>query len=324
MSERLSDYDYHLPEDLIASRPLAHRDDSRMLVLDRLTGNVVHRHIKDFPDFLPAGAVVVMNDTRVLRARLLAEAGRVEVFLVEQRDPLNWLCLVRPGKRFQPGNSMEIAGTKVKVREIMEDGTRLMEFDSPPDLEHYGQVPIPPYFGRDADEEDAERYQTVYAKESGSVAAPTAGLHFTPELMARFPHVFVTLHVGLGTFQPVKTENVSEHKMHSEHYKISRETAEAINASGAVVAVGTTVARVLESQPPGPLAAREGTTDIFIRPPHDFRHVDALLTNFHLPKSTLLMLLSAMAGREKILEVYEEAVRERYRFFSYGDCMLVL
>jgi len=210
----------------------------------------------------------------------------------------------------------------------LEDGTRRIEFASAPDLEHYGTMPIPPYFNRKADEEDRERYQTVYASEEGSVAAPTAGLHFSKELLSRLPHTFVTLHVGVGTFRPVKTEDLTQHLMHKEHYTLAEATTrvitEAKEMGGRIFAVGTTTARVLESQPPGTLTPSIGSTEIFIRPPYQFRHIDSLLTNFHLPGSTLLMLVSAMAGRELILSAYAEAVKEEYRFFSYGDCMLIL
>jgi S-adenosylmethionine:tRNA ribosyltransferase-isomerase len=226
------------------------------------------------------------------------------------------------------GASVEVAGTTATVSEVLEDGTRLLAFSAPPDLDHHGEMPIPPYFHRRADEQDRERYQTVYAKDPGSVAAPTAGLHFTKEILAPLPHAFVTLHVGAGTFHPVKTDDVSEHRMHSEYYSLSEATAARINSAktsgGKLIAVGTTTTRVLESQASGQLGAASGSTEIFIRPPHRFRHIDALQTNFHLPGSTLLMLVSALAGRELILEAYNEAVREKYRFFSYGDCMLIL
>ena len=226
------------------------------------------------------------------------------------------------------GAVISAAGTTATVEEVLEDGTRLIRFGTPPDLDRFGEMPIPPYFHRRADELDRERYQTVFARDPGSVAAPTAGLHFTPEILSRIPHAFVTLHVGAGTFQPVKTEDLSAHRMHHETYTLPSETASRINATraagGRIVAVGTTAARVLESQPPGELRPATGSTDIFIRPPRPFLHVDALLTNFHLPESTLLMLISALAGRERILEAYAEAVRERYRFFSYGDCMLIV
>jgi S-adenosylmethionine:tRNA ribosyltransferase-isomerase len=323
MSEFLSDYDFELPEDLIASHPPERRDAARMLVLDRQTGGISHAHVGDLPQFFGPGDLAVMNDTRVIRARLLAEGGKVEVFLAERIAPRIWRCLVRPGKKFRQGSVMEIASTSLRVCEVFEDGTRIVEFEKEPDLEREGRVPIPPYFGREADEEDVERYQTVYAREDGSVAAPTAGLHFTPELLARIPHVFVTLHVGLGTFQPVKCEGLADHKMHEERYKISTKSASSLNGAKKILAVGTTVTRVLESQPEGPIRAVSGSTSIFIRPPHTFQRVGALLTNFHLPRSTLLMLVSAFAGREAVLAAYEEAVAERYRFYSYGDCMLI-
>ncbi|MEX1119578.1 MAG: tRNA preQ1(34) S-adenosylmethionine ribosyltransferase-isomerase QueA [Terrimicrobiaceae bacterium] len=323
MSDYVSDYDFELPGELIAGRPPARRDEARMLVLERDSGQVSHAGIGDLPDFLEAGDLAVMNDTRVIRARLLSEDGKTEVFLAERLEPRVWKCLVRPGKKFRQGSTLAIASTKLTVRDVAEDGTRVVEFEQEPDLEREGRVPIPPYFGREADDQDAERYQTVYAREAGSVAAPTAGLHFTPELLEKVPHVFVTLHVGLGTFQSVKCEALADHKMHDERYRISSESAASINAARRILAVGTTVTRVLESQPDGPLCEGSGSTDIFIRPPHDFRRVGALLTNFHLPKSTLLMLVSAFAGREAVLAAYEEAVAERYRFYSYGDCMLI-
>ena len=328
MSTDLSDYQYNLPPELIADRPSERRDESRMLVLDRGTGTISHRGFRDLPEFLLPGDLLVLNDSRVIPARLHDPTGRIEVLLLERRSPTLWTAMVRPGKKLRIGSVVEIAGTAATVRQVFEDGTRLLEFGLEPDLDRYGEMPIPPYFHRPADDRDKERYQTVYARDPGSVAAPTAGLHFTPEILSGLHHAFVTLHVGAGTFQPVKHEDLSLHRMHSEHYSIPQETADRINrtkdAGGRVIAVGTTTTRVLESQPPGPLAASSGSTDIFIRPPHEFRRIDALLTNFHLPGSTLLMLVSALAGRERILTAYEEAVREKYRFFSYGDCMLIL
>ncbi len=323
MSVYVSDYDFELPEELIASRPPERRDEARMLVLDRGSGQISHGSIKNLPDLLEAGDLAVMNDTRVIRARLLGDGGKVEVLLVERLAPRVWKCLVRPGKKFRQGSAMDIASTSLTVLEVFEDGTRVVEFKKEPDLEREGRVPIPPYFGREADDEDVERYQTVYAREEGSVAAPTAGLHFTPELLEKVPHAFVTLHVGLGTFQPVKCEALADHKMHEERYRISPASATSINSAQRILAVGTTVARVLESQPEGPVQAVSGSTDIFIRPPHAFQRVGALLTNFHLPRSTLLMLVSAFAGREVVLQAYKEAVAEKYRFYSYGDCMLI-
>lgn len=244
--------------------------------------------------------------------------------LIEPVAPRRWRCLVQPGRRFRPGAQGEVAGTAYTVETVEQDGVRIVSFDREPDHERYGEVPLPPYLGRGAEEEDHERYQTVYAKEPGSVAAPTAGLHFTPEILARIPHTFLTLHVGIGTFLPVKTENVAAHRMHAERYVIEEEAAQAMNYAQRILAVGTTTVRVLESQASGPLQPHRGSTDLFIRPPFAFRRVSHLLTNFHLPRSTLLMLVSAFAGRERILDAYAEAVRKRYRFYSYGDCMLIL
>ena len=328
MSDRLADYRYNLPAELIADRPAEHREDSRMLVLNRSEGTISHRGFLDLPGFLTSRDLLVLNDSRVIPARLRTEDGTIEMLLLEQRDPVHWTAMVRPGRKMRTGAVISAAETTATVEEVLEDGTRLIRFGTPPDLDRFGEMPIPPYFHRRADESDRERYQTVFARDPGSVAAPTAGLHFTPEILSRIPHAFVTLHVGAGTFQPVKTEDLSAHRMHHETYTLPSETASRINATraagGRIVAVGTTAARVLESQPPGELRPATGSTDIFIRPPRPFLHVDALLTNFHLPESTLLMLISALAGRERILEAYAEAVRERYRFFSYGDCMLIV
>jgi S-adenosylmethionine:tRNA ribosyltransferase-isomerase len=328
MSSRLSDYHYDLPQELIADRPAPRRQDSRMLVLHRETGRIEHRGFADLPGYIAPNDLLVLNDSKVIPARLHDASGKIEMLLLEQRGPLLWTAMVRPGKKMREGASVEVAGTTATVSEVLEDGTRLLAFSAPPDLDHHGEMPIPPYFHRRADEQDRERYQTVYAKDPGSVAAPTAGLHFTKEILAPLPHAFVTLHVGAGTFHPVKTDDVSEHRMHSEYYSLSEATAARINSAktsgGKLIAVGTTTTRVLESQASGQLGAASGSTEIFIRPPHRFRHIDALQTNFHLPGSTLLMLVSALAGRELILEAYNEAVREKYRFFSYGDCMLIL
>ena len=327
MSRFLSDYRYHLPPELIADRPCPDREGSRMLVVHRNTGVIEHRRFTELPGFLKPSDLIVLNDSRVIPARLHDDTGKIEILLLEQRDPLRWSAMVRPGKKMKAGTTVGVAGTMATVIEILGDGTRLLAFAAPPDLEHFGSMPIPPYFHRPADAQDRERYQTVYAREPGSVAAPTAGLHFIPEILASLPHAFLTLHVGAGTFQPVKADDLSIHRMHREHYTLSAETARRINetkaSGGRVMAIGTTTARVLESQPPGPLQSARGPTEIFIRPPYEFHHVDALLTNFHLPESTLLMLVSAFAGRELIKETYEEAIREKYRFFSYGDCMLI-
>ena len=324
MSERVSDYHYDLPPELIAAHPAERRDASRMLVLHRGTGEIEHRMFRDFPGFIRPGDMVALNDSRVIKARLLSQNPAVEVFLLENLGGNRWKCLVKPGRKLRVGVRIDIAGTVAEVAEVLPGGERIMEFGEMPDLERHGHMPLPPYLGRGAEAADEERYQTVYAKNPGSVAAPTAGLHFTPEILAQIPHAFVTLHVGAGTFLPVKSETVAGHEMHEETYSISEETASRLNAATRIVAVGTTVARVLESQPAGELHAVSGRTSIFIHPPHEFRHTGALLTNFHLPESTLLMLVSAMAGRETILRAYAEAIRERYRFYSYGDCMLIL
>lgn len=324
MSDRLSDYDFHLPEELIASRPLDRRDASRMLVLDRTAGTIEHRLFTDFPSYLREGDLTVLNNSRVIRARMHSADGRVELLFLEETAPRQWKCLVKPGRRMRVGAEIEAGGTRLRVEEITPTGERIVEAAGPIDFAGHGELPIPPYMHREADKQDDTRYQTVFAGPEGSVAAPTAGLHFTPELLATIPHTFLTLHVGIGTFLPVKTENVAEHVMHEERYSIDENSADAINAARRVVAIGTTSCRVLESQPVRPVQPCSGRTAIFIRPPYEFRRVGALLTNFHLPKSTLLMLVSALAGRERILAAYEEAVKERYRFFSYGDCMLIV
>ena len=328
MSSRLSDYQYHLPSELIADRPTERREQSRMMVVERRAGTISHHHFTEFPSLITPTDLVILNDSKVIPARLHDPTGKIEILLLEKHSPLRWTAMVRPGKKMRLGIRVDVAGTEATVLGIHQDGTRLLEFASEPDLERHGEMPIPPYFHRSADAQDKERYQTVFAQDPGSVAAPTAGLHFTPEILAKIPHSFLTLHVGAGTFQPVKSEELSEHRMHLEHYTLSDNAAARINFTknqgGRIVAIGTTSTRVLESQPAGELVATSGSTDIFIRPPYQFQRVDTLLTNFHLPGSTLLMLVSAFAGRGLIMEAYEEAVREKYRFFSYGDCMLIV
>ena len=320
----VADYDFRLPPELVASRPLAERDASRMLILHRHSGRLEHRMFRDFPGYLKAGDLAVLNNSRVIKARLRSEDGRIELLLVEPVDPREWICLARPGRKMQPGFVFRIAGATARVIRRLENGSRVVKFDREPDLERFGSVPVPPYLRREADEEDELRYQTVFAETSGSVAAPTAGLHFTAEILSRIAHTSITLHVGIATFLPVKVERVADHQMHAERYTIGEEAARAINAAQRIFAVGTTTARVLESQAAGPIVAHSGSTRLFIHPPFSFRRVEALLTNFHLPKSTLLMLVCAFAGREAVLNAYAEAVKERYRFFSYGDCMLVV
>jgi S-adenosylmethionine:tRNA ribosyltransferase-isomerase len=320
---RTSDYDYPLPEDLIARHPLARREDSRMMVLYREGERIEHRSFRDFPTFLHEGDLVVLNDTRVIPARVFADGGKIELLFLETVRENVWKCLVKPGRRMRVGATVQVRGIGGVVEEILPDGERVIAFDGFIDLDTAGELPLPPYFAREVELADAERYQTVFARERGAVAAPTAGLHFTPQILAAIPHAFVTLHVGVGTFRPVQVEDISEHRMHAERFRVSGESARRINAARRIVAVGTTTARVLESQGL-PITAREGSTDIFIHPPYQPRAVGALLTNFHLPKSTLLMLISAFAGRDFVLRAYGEAIRERYRFYSYGDCMLIL
>ena len=325
MSARLSDYDFELPRELIASRPLPDRAASRMMVVDRSAGTVTHRMFRDLPEFIRPGDLLVLNNSRVIPARLLTEDGRIELLLFEQLGPARWKAFARPGKRTRAGDSFAIAGTMAHIESVDEnDGTRVVRFEDAPDLEKLGHIPIPPYLGREDDAEDRIRYQTVYATVAGSVAAPTAGLHFTPEILAKLPHAFVTHHVGPGTFLPGRGDNLDEHRMHGENYDLGDDAAAAINAAQRVIAVGTTSMRVLESLPAGPVAAGAGRTDIFIRPGFEFCHAHALLTNFHLPKSTLFVLVCALAGHEPMQRAYAEAVREKYRFFSYGDCMLIL
>jgi len=323
MSGHISDYHYDLPPELIATTPTVRRDESRMLVLHRTSGQVEHRSFRDFPSYISEGDVVALNDSRVIKARLLTDPPGIEIFLLENLGGTRWKCLVKPGRKLRPGTRVEIAGTTTEVVDVLPGGERIMQFDEAPNLEKHGHMPLPPYFKREAEKLDDERYQTVYANTPGSVAAPTAGLHFTPEILSRIPHTFLTLHVGAGTFLPVKTENITDHEMHEEVYSISAATASALNSAKRIVAIGTTATRVLESQPPGPIQPCEGRTRIFIHPPYEFQKTGALLTNFHLPESTLLMLVSALAGREAILNAYREAIKERYRFFSYGDCMLI-
>jgi S-adenosylmethionine:tRNA ribosyltransferase-isomerase len=317
------DFDYHLPEELIAARPLAERAASRMLVVHKDSGVIEHRMFRDFPDYLRPDDLLVLNDTKVIPARVFSDDGRTELLCLDRLSPLDWRCLVKPGKRMKPGRCVSVGGITGTVTEVFENGDRLIRWDAPVDLEKHGHLALPHYMGRDDDPADRDRYQTVFAREEGAIAAPTAGLHFTPELLEKTPHAFLTLHVGVGTFRPVSAEVVADHIMHSERYVVTAETAERVNAAGRVVAVGTTVTRVLESLG-RPLREQRGETDIFIHPPYQFSLVGGLLTNFHLPQSTLIMLVSAFAGQELVMEAYRKAVEERYRFFSYGDCMLLV
>ena len=338
---KLSDFMYDLPEERIAQTPVEPRDHSRLMVLHRDTDQIEHRHFYDVIDYLNPGDVLVINETRVIPARLFGEragGGACEVLLLRQLGPKRWETLVKPGKKLKPGAEITFGGGRLraKIAETTDVGGRIVDFDCEGTfeaaLDELGEMPLPPYIHERL--EDKERYQTVYAKQEGSAAAPTAGLHFTPELLDRIREkgvdvVPVLLHVGLGTFRPVKTENVEEHEMHSEYFEVTAEAAARINAArergGRVVAVGTTSVRTLESAAEnGVLLPKRGETSIFIKPGYRFQMVDALITNFHLPGSTLVMLVSALYDREKILAAYEEAVRDGYRFFSFGDAMLIL
>ncbi|MCM1328413.1 MAG: tRNA preQ1(34) S-adenosylmethionine ribosyltransferase-isomerase QueA [Ruminococcus sp.] len=337
-----SDFWYDLPEELIAQTPIEPRNFSRMLKADRVTGAVEHRHFYDLGDYLKAGDLLVLNDSRVLPARLFGvkDTGAVvEFLLLEQKGDKVWETLVRPGKKAKPGAKFSFGDgvLKAEILETVEGGNRLVKFDCQGNffaaLDRVGQMPLPPYITQKL--ENKERYQTVYSRELGSAAAPTAGLHFTEEMLEDLQKkgvnlAYVTLHVGLGTFRPVKEENVLDHKMHSEHFSIPRETAELINRTkaegGRVIAVGTTSCRTLESAAAryGSVRECEGYTDIFIYPGFEFKVLDGLITNFHLPESTLIMLVSAFLGYENTMNAYRKAVEERYRFFSFGDAMLII
>jgi S-adenosylmethionine:tRNA ribosyltransferase-isomerase len=317
------DFDYHLPAELIAARPLAERSASRMLVVHKASGRIEHRMFCDFPDYLRPDDLLVLNDTKVIPARVFSDDGKIELLCLDRLSPLEWRCLVKPGKRMKPDRTVSVAGITGTVTEVFENGDRLIRWDTLVDLDKHGHLALPHYMGRDDELADRDRYQTVFAREEGAIAAPTAGLHFTPEMLENINHAFLTLHVGVGTFRPVSAEVVADHIMHSERYVVGAETAEKVNAACRVVAVGTTVTRVLESIG-RPLREQRGETDIFIHPPYQFGVVGSLLTNFHLPESTLIMLVSAFAGQELVMEAYRKAVEERYRFFSYGDCMLLV
>ncbi len=295
-----------------------------MLVLERSTGNITHASFADFPKFIQPSDLVVLNDSRVIPARILSSDGRVELLVLEQLSELCWKCFVKPGRRMRSGSIIRIGQVNAEVIEILPEGERILQLNAPIDLDVYGALPLPPYMKRSADIFDSERYQTVFARPPGSIAAPTAGLHFHEGILSRIPHAFLTLHVGAGTFLPVKTERIEDHVMHAERYYLPAETAGAINRACRTLAIGTTVTRVLESQPAGPLQEASGSTRLFIRPPYQFQRTDCLLTNFHLPKSTLLMLVCAFGGVEAVLAAYHEAIHEKYRFFSYGDCMLIV
>jgi S-adenosylmethionine:tRNA ribosyltransferase-isomerase len=322
---RTSDFDYSLPDELIARHPLPDRSASRMMVVNRATGEITHDHFRNLKSYILPGDLLVLNNTKVIPARIWSQRPNVELLLIENMGENRWTALVKPGHRAKVGTKLEIAPwLSARVESDADIGGRVLRFTGNVEtyLQQHGVPPLPPYIDRPVTPADRDRYQTVYASEAGAVAAPTAGLHFTPELLAELPHTFLTLHVGIGTFRPVKVQNVEEHKMHAERYLVTEEAAAKMKQATRIIAVGTTVVRTLESL--GAPRAASGTTDIFIRPPFEFRVVNALLTNFHLPKSTLLMLVSAFAGMDLIRTSYEQAISERYRFFSYGDCMLIL
>lgn len=326
MSTKLRDYDYHLPNELIAQQPLPRREDSRMMVLDRRSESIQHRHFHDLKDFVRAGDLLVLNNTRVLAARRFSDDGEHEFLFLEKVSPKRWKCLAKPGRKLQLGATSKIDNVSLRVDAILPGGERILSLFEELDPYAGGSMPLPPYIKRTSNSEDDVRYQTVFGSVSGAVAAPTAGLHFTQAMLDELPHAFVTLHVGPGTFRPVRSEDISQHRMDSERFSISPEAAEQITAAKRVIAIGTTSVRVLEAarRENGRLIEQTGATDIFIHPPYRFQSVDAMLTNFHLPKSTLLMLVSAFAGREFILRAYQGAVQAGYRFYSYGDCMLIV
>ncbi|GAB3802079.1 tRNA preQ1(34) S-adenosylmethionine ribosyltransferase-isomerase QueA [Virgibacillus kimchii] len=341
---QIEDFDFELPEELIAQTPLKDRAASRLLVLNRKTGKVNHAHFPSIKDYLSPGDCLVLNDTRVLPARLYGTKkdtnANVETLLLHQQEKDRWEVLVKPAKKVKEGTEISFGDGRLQAvcKSVKEHGGRILEFSYKgifyEVLDELGEMPLPPYIKEQLSEK--ERYQTVFAKEEGSAAAPTAGLHFTNELLEEIKEMgvqiaFITLHVGLGTFRPVSAETIEEHNMHAEFYHMSKDTARVLNnvkeKNGKIVSVGTTSTRTLETimrDHDGIFREASGWTDIFIYPPYKFKAVDALVTNFHLPKSTLIMLVSAFADRETILEAYEEAVRERYRFFSFGDAMLIL
>ena len=339
---KVSDFDFYLPEELIAQHPLKKRDASRLMVLDKKTGNIEHKSFHDVIDYLNEGDTLVLNNTRVMPARLIGEkentGGKIEFLLLKRIEGDKWECLAKPGKRAKIGQRFTFGEGKLKceVVDIVEEGNRVIEFSYDgifeQVLDELGEMPLPPYITERL--EDRERYQTVYSKEKGSAAAPTAGLHFTEELLKEIKAkginiAYLTLHVGLGTFRPVKVDDVNEHIMHSEFYHLDKENADIINETkkrgNKVIAVGTTSTRTLETigDENGFVREQSGWTDIFLYPGYKYKVIDELITNFHLPESTLIMLVSALAGKENVMNAYNEAVKERYRFFSFGDSMLI-
>lgn len=339
---KLSSYEYHLPEELIAQKPLEIRDQSRMLVLQRTDGNIDHSMFERLTNYLNPGDLLVLNDTKVIPARLIGridgKTASAEILLLHKQDPEKWVAMVRPGKKLKPGARILLGrGVEARIEDYTENELRIISFSAPSPIEQLlpelGKVPLPPYIKNEV--ANPGQYQTIYASKEGSAAAPTAGFHFTDRIFKNLKEegvetIFITLHIGPGTFQPVKTEDIREHKMHSEYYMLEKETAETINKAHQegrrIVAVGTTVCRVLETAADknGLIKAQNGWTDLFIYPGYRFRLVGALLTNFHLPRSTLLMLISAFGGYDRIMKAYREAVEKKYRFYSFGDCMLII
>ncbi|GAA0826180.1 tRNA preQ1(34) S-adenosylmethionine ribosyltransferase-isomerase QueA [Clostridium tertium] len=339
---KVSDFDFDLPEELIAQHPLEKRDSSRLMVLDKNTGEIEHKSFHDVVEYLNEGDTLVLNNTRVMPARLIGEkegtGGKIEFLLLKRIESDRWECLAKPGKRAKIGQKFTFGEGKLTctVVDIVEEGNRIIEFSYEgifeQVLDELGEMPLPPYITEKL--EDKERYQTVYSKEKGSAAAPTAGLHFTEELLKEIKAkgvniAYLTLHVGLGTFRPVKVEDINEHIMHSEYYHLDKENADLINETkkrgNKVIAVGTTSTRTLETigDDNGFVREQSGWTDIFIYPGYKYKVIDELITNFHLPESTLIMLVSALAGKEHVMNAYNEAVKEKYRFFSFGDSMLI-
>lgn len=339
---KVSDFDFYLPEELIAQHPLEKRDTSRLMVLDKNTGNIEHKHFHDIVDYLNEGDTLVLNNTRVMPARLIGEkeetGGKIEFLLLKRIEGDKWECLAKPGKRARIGQKFTFGNGKLKctVVDIVEEGNRIIEFSYEgifeQVLDELGEMPLPPYITERL--EDRERYQTVYSKEKGSAAAPTAGLHFTEGLLNKLKEkgvniAYLTLHVGLGTFRPVKVDDINEHIMHSEYYNLDEENANIINETkkrgNKVIAVGTTSTRTLETigDKEGFVRPQSGWTDIFIYPGYKYKVIDQLITNFHLPESTLIMLVSALAGKENVMNAYKKAVEEKYRFFSFGDSMFI-
>jgi S-adenosylmethionine:tRNA ribosyltransferase-isomerase len=339
---KVSDFDFYLPEELIAQHPLEKRDSSRLMVLNKKTGEIKHKHFHDIVDYLNKGDTIVLNNTRVMPARLIGEkvetGGKIEFLLLKRLEGDRWECLAKPGKKAKIGEKFTFGEGRLTCRviDIVKEGNRVIEFDYEgifeEVLDELGEMPLPPYITEKL--EDKERYQTVYSKEKGSAAAPTAGLHFTEELLGKIKDkginvAYLTLHVGLGTFRPVKVEDINDHTMHSEYYHLDKENADLINETkkrgNKVISVGTTSTRTLETigDEKGFVREESGWTDIFIYPGYKYRVIDNLITNFHLPESTLIMLVSALAGKENVMHAYEEAVKDRYRFFSFGDSMFI-